>query len=116
MPAVFLPDDHATAAYGARLAALLRPGDLVLLIGDLGLTGQLEGIARSRRTGEEPEGIEVGAAHRHGFHDGVGAILSQPKRQAVPELTGLGSVDHRPLVQAETAEVGGPAGRLGQQP
>jgi tRNA threonylcarbamoyl adenosine modification protein YjeE len=36
MPAVFLPDDHATAAYGARLAALLRPGDLVLLIGDLG--------------------------------------------------------------------------------
>lgn len=32
----FLPDDAATAALGARLAALLRPGDIVLLEGDLG--------------------------------------------------------------------------------
>lgn len=33
---IFLPDDDATAALGARLAATLRPGDLVLLEGGLG--------------------------------------------------------------------------------
>jgi tRNA threonylcarbamoyladenosine biosynthesis protein TsaE len=33
---LFLADDEATAALGRRLAAVLRPGDLVLLEGDLG--------------------------------------------------------------------------------
>ena len=33
---IFLPDDDATAALGARLAAQLKPGDLVLLEGGLG--------------------------------------------------------------------------------
>ncbi len=33
---LFLPDDAATAALGQRLAAALRPGDLILLEGDLG--------------------------------------------------------------------------------
>lgn len=33
---LFLPDDDATAALGARLAAQLRPGDMVLLEGGLG--------------------------------------------------------------------------------
>jgi tRNA threonylcarbamoyl adenosine modification protein YjeE len=33
---VFLADDEATAWLGARLAETLRPGDTVLLIGDLG--------------------------------------------------------------------------------
>jgi len=32
----FLPDDAATATFGAGLAATLRPGDLVLLTGHLG--------------------------------------------------------------------------------
>ncbi|WEK03809.1 MAG: tRNA (adenosine(37)-N6)-threonylcarbamoyltransferase complex ATPase subunit type 1 TsaE [Candidatus Devosia phytovorans] len=32
----FLPDDAATTALGAELAAALRPGDLVILDGDLG--------------------------------------------------------------------------------
>lgn len=31
-----LPDEQATIALGTRLAALLRPGDLVALAGDLG--------------------------------------------------------------------------------
>ena len=33
---IFLPDDAATAALGQRLAAVLRPGDIVRLEGDLG--------------------------------------------------------------------------------
>jgi len=33
---ILLPDDDATAALGARLAATLAPGDLVLLSGGLG--------------------------------------------------------------------------------
>lgn len=33
---LFLPDDAATAAFGASLAAELRPGDVIRLEGDLG--------------------------------------------------------------------------------
>lgn len=36
METLFLPDDEATAAFGTRLAGVLRPGDIVLLEGDLG--------------------------------------------------------------------------------
>lgn len=34
---IFLADDAATAALGARLAAVLRSGDLLILSGDLGV-------------------------------------------------------------------------------
>lgn len=33
---IFLPDDDATTAFGAELAAMLKPGDIVSLEGDLG--------------------------------------------------------------------------------
>ncbi len=33
---IFLPDDDATTAFGAKLAATLKPGDIVSLEGDLG--------------------------------------------------------------------------------
>lgn len=36
MAPLFLADDDATAALGRRLAAALRPGDLIVLHGDLG--------------------------------------------------------------------------------
>lgn len=34
--ALHLPDDEATARLGARIAAALRPGDIIVLAGDLG--------------------------------------------------------------------------------
>jgi tRNA threonylcarbamoyl adenosine modification protein YjeE len=36
MTHTFLPDDDATAAFGADLATTIRPGDIVSLEGDLG--------------------------------------------------------------------------------
>src|SRR5882762_7586612 len=36
MIAIDLPDETATAALGARIAAIARPGDVIALAGDLG--------------------------------------------------------------------------------
>lgn len=47
---IFLSDDDATAALGERLAAALRPGDIVRLEGDLGAgkTALARAIIRAR--------------------------------------------------------------------
>ena len=49
-----LADDAATAALGAELAATLRPGDLVILEGDLGAGKTALARAIIRNLAEEP--------------------------------------------------------------
>ena len=52
---IFLSDDDATAALGARLAAAVRPGDLVLLAGGLGAGKTALARAIIRRLVDDPE-------------------------------------------------------------
>jgi len=52
---LFLADDAATAALGARLAAELRPGDLLLLEGDLGAGKTALARAIVRRLAGQPD-------------------------------------------------------------
>ena len=52
---IFLDDDAATAALGARLAAGLQPGDLVLLSGGLGAGKSALARAMIRTLTGEPE-------------------------------------------------------------
>tara|TARA_R110002124_G_scaffold1797_9_gene11421 strand:+ start:10933 stop:11355 length:423 start_codon:yes stop_codon:yes gene_type:complete len=58
MPGIFLPDDEATAALGAALAAELQPGDLVLLQGELGAGKSALARAIIRTLAGDPE-LEV---------------------------------------------------------
>ena len=51
----FLPDDAATAAFGAELAALLRPGDIVSLEGELGAGKSALARATIRALAGDPE-------------------------------------------------------------
>ena len=53
-----LPDDTATAALGAELAAELRPGDLVILNGDLGAGKSALARAMIRHLAGDPD-LEV---------------------------------------------------------
>ncbi|OAM77570.1 tRNA (adenosine(37)-N6)-threonylcarbamoyltransferase complex ATPase subunit type 1 TsaE [Devosia elaeis] len=54
----FLPDDDATTAFGATLAAQLRPGDVVSLAGDLGAGKTALARAVIRALADDPD-LEV---------------------------------------------------------
>lgn len=51
----FLPDDAATLAFGAELAALLRPGDIVSLEGELGAGKSALARATIRALADDPD-------------------------------------------------------------
>lgn len=51
----FLPDDAATLAFGGELAALLRPGDIVSLEGELGAGKSALARATIRALADDPD-------------------------------------------------------------
>jgi len=51
----FLPDDDATTAFGAELAAMLAPGDIVSLEGELGAGKSALARATIRALAKDPE-------------------------------------------------------------
>ncbi len=53
-PTIFLPDDDATARFGAELATTLKPGDIVSLEGDLGAGKTALARAIIRALADEP--------------------------------------------------------------
>jgi hypothetical protein len=81
---------------------------------DLGGAGRLQAVPGDGGGGEEPERVEVRAAHRVRLDDGVGICLAQPQRQRVP--VPVVPVDHRPLVQPEAAGVRRPGRGRREQP
>ena len=63
-------------------------------------------VQRPRVVGEEPERVEVRAGHPVPLDHLVGAAGTQPQRpRGVPDVGLVEPVDHRPLVQAEAAEL-----------
>ena len=52
---------------------------------------QLSAIAGPRRAREEPECVEVRAAQRHRFDDGVGAVRPEPEGHIVAQLSRRGT-------------------------
>jgi tRNA threonylcarbamoyl adenosine modification protein YjeE len=105
----FLPDDAATAALGAELAASLKPGDLVLLEGDLGAGKTALARAIIRALAGDPD-LEVPSPtfalvqpYRAGEHDVLHADLyriGDPR-----EIDELGLLDDaQAIVLVEWAE------------
>src|ERR1035437_7323280 len=75
-----------------------------------------DGVQRSGWPGEEAVGVEVRAPDLVGLDHLVSACPTQEKRPlTVAELLGALPVDHRPLVQAEAAQVCRASGRRGQE-
>jgi len=66
-------------------------------------------VERAGRVGEEAVRVEVRAPQRLAFDDLGDATRAEPQwPPGVPDLALVLAVEHRPLVQPETAELGGP--------
>ena len=84
---------------------------------EVGLRGtrRLQHVERAGGRREEPERVEVAAAHAIGVDDGRGLRRRQAQRPfGVAQLVRGLAVDHRPLVHAEAAEVRRPRRRAGE--
>lgn len=75
---------------------------------------QCRAVAGHGVSGEEPEGVEVGAPQVVALDHLVGPRLSEAQRHGVAVL--VGTVDHRPFVQPEAAELARPGGGAAQHP
>lgn len=93
----FLADETATAALAARIAAVLRPGDLVLLEGDLGAgkTALARGIIRALSSDPQLEVPSPSFALVQPYVAGRWSILHADlyRLQAANEIDELGLLD-----------------------
>ena len=94
---LFLPDDDATAALASRIAAMLRPGDIVLLEGDLGAgkTALARGIIRALSDDPRLEVPSPSFALVQPYAAGAWSILHADlyRLQAANEIEELGLLD-----------------------